>query len=98
MTPTQQWIYESAEGARLVGTFERGRAWWIPTVGRYLIELEQEIGKFKASEEGDQLPSREVWSSALVVVLELLGGHDANITVEERTGPSDRGVQASLFI
>lgn len=79
MITTDDWIAMDPENYRQVASLDLGRAFYVRSVGKYLVALKGSVDLgSNTDDEGEEL-SREVWCSDLVQVVQLIGGHEAEI-------------------
>lgn len=67
---------------KLIADLEGGRAWWVPSVSRYLVEIAGPDQIVVEEQDEDAIPSRELWTDSLLGVVFRIGGHVAEVLEE----------------
>lgn len=80
-----------------IATTEAGRAYWVTGVRRYVIEFERELESSSAGSDEDQVRTRELWTSSLVIVRQLLDIDVDAPVIDMMQQPAGIGVQVSMW-
>lgn len=97
MNTTDQWIALAPEEYRLVADLVGGRAWWVPSVSRFMVEIagsDQLTGEELAE---DEVSTREIWTDSLLRVVQMIGGIPAEVIQEVPEGVIGEHGQMVMF-